>query len=93
MINMWINKGLFDLVVDVGVQPALCVPDESPPAVMSAQPPCELTLAVKAVSGLFIYQPPALLRTQFLLKLQGVRLLPQSIFVPDLKHKRKNKCL
>lgn len=50
---------------------------------MSAQPPGELTPTAEAVRGLVVHQPPALLRSQLLLKLQGVRLLPQSVFVPE----------
>lgn len=49
---------------------------------MSAQPPGELALAAKAVRGLLVHQPPALLRPQLLLELQSVWLLPQSVFVP-----------
>lgn len=49
---------------------------------MSPHVPGEVALAVQAVGGLLVHQPPALLRPQLLLKLQRVRLLPQSVFVP-----------
>lgn len=58
------------------------------PAVMPAQPPGELVLTAQAVSGFSVRQPPTLLRSQFLLKLQRIRLLPQGIFVPEEKGHR-----
>ena len=52
---------------------------------VSAQVPGEVAPAVQTVGGLFVHQPPALLRPQLLLKLQRVRLLPQSVLVPAPK--------
>lgn len=62
------------------------------PAMMSAQPPGELAFAIETFGGLLIHQPPTLLCSQFLLKFQSIRLLPQSIFVPDLSTKMTMKC-
>jgi len=60
--------------------------DQCPPAVVSPHVPGEVALAVQAVGDLLVHQPPALLRPQLLLKLQRVRLLPQSVFVPADAH-------
>lgn len=64
-----------------------CLQD-CPPAVMAPQPPCELALAAQAMCGLFIHQPPLLLGSQLLLKLQSIRLLPQSILIPEEQKER-----
>lgn len=76
-----------DRYIDWQEQQCNIAPSAHPPAVMSAQPPAELALAAKAVCGLLIHQPPALFCPQFLLELQSVWLLPQSIFVPNVIQK------
>lgn len=42
------------------------------PAMMSARPPIELAFAVETVFDLLIRQPPTLLSSLFLLKLQSI---------------------
>lgn len=62
---------------------------DCPPAVMAPQPPWELALAAQTMCGLFIYQPPLLLRSQLLLELQSIWFLPQSILIPERQTERR----